>query len=118
MVEVNTLLLCLCSIIILVSHNTYVHVCYFAAVDYSGLPFNLTFENCNTKCGNISIKDDSIVELKETFTITLINYTDLILDPETAVISILDDGTYSISMYSVYIWACVEFTFRCSCDWI
>lgn len=78
----------------------YVHVCCFAAVDYSGLPFDLEFENCNTKCGNISIKDDSIVEWTETFTITL-NNTDLILAPKTANISIRDDGTYSICMYTV-----------------
>ena len=68
-------------------------------MDYGGLPFNLTFENCDTQCRNITIKDDSIVEWPETFSITLINYTNLILEPKTAVISIYDDGTYSMCMY-------------------
>ena len=72
-------------------------MCFFAIVslaDYDGLPTTVTVDSC-IECVNITIKDDSILEVNETFSVILtFNDSQSILELDKAEISIIDnEGT-------------------------
>ena len=71
--------------------------------DYDGLPIIVTVDSC-IKCVNITIKDDSILEVNETFSVILtFNDSQSTLELDKADISIIDnEGTDTLLKYCIF----------------
>ena len=79
------------------------HILFFlvSPMDYGSVSHNLTFDECeNRSCTEITIMEDMIVEMTESFFITLERTPGLDsridLDPVNGVVEIIDDGMYII----------------------
>ena len=62
-------------------------------MDYSGVPFNLTFMEATTQTINISILDDDLVEQSEVIQLALTTLTPGMIsaDPDSAQVEITDN---------------------------